>query len=109
MRITAQSLTQNVVLFDFVTHAKLTVCGAVTFRKRWSLRSLVVLRRTGAVQYRDLARDYSRCTLISTSAASRTPIASMLMAIWPSIMLSRVQTTIVDPSSIGMAAVPFWH
>src|SRR5258708_40321487 len=30
----------------------------------------------------------------------------MLMAIWPSIMLSRVQTTIVDPRSIGMAAVP---
>src|SRR5216683_2570997 len=65
-----------------------------------------MLRRTGAVQYRDSTRDYSRCTLINTRAASNTPIASIPMVIWPSIMLSRVQITVVDPRSIGMAAVP---
>src|SRR5229473_2841828 len=64
------------------------------------------MRPTGAAQRRTLLRDYSRCTLINTRAASKTPIASIPIAIWPSIMLSRVHTTIVDPSSIGMAAVP---
>ena len=65
------------------------------------------MRPTGAACRRDLHGDYSRCTLINTAAASNTPIASMLMAIWPSIMLSNVHTTIVDPISIGMARVPF--
>jgi hypothetical protein len=53
---------------------------------------------------RDRGEDYSRWTLIKTPAASNTPIVSMPMVIWPSIMLISVQTTVVDPSSIGMAA-----
>jgi hypothetical protein len=64
------------------------------------------VRQTGAARWRDLHYDYSRCTVINTAAASNTPIASVPMAIWPSIMLKRVQTTIVDPISIGMAAIP---
>src|SRR5260221_12917649 len=47
---TAQSLTKNVYLCHFVTKVSVIFPAAAKWRKRWRLRSLAVLRRTGAVQ-----------------------------------------------------------
>src|SRR5436305_1061881 len=58
------------------------------------------VRPTGADVGREYCRDYSRCRLISTSDASRTPSAWIPMVISPTAMLSRVQAKVVNPSHV---------